>query len=472
MAPSRRRVLQVLGSASVVAIAGCVGDSGDDGSDTGPNGSSPNASDETAPADETGSTDGTGTTGDGPANAEAAARQFVDHLFAEEYEAAQSLFTESVRGQATPAVLERMHLGYAAAGGEFRAIDGVETGVRSGLTTVTLSLQFERASASLRTSLTEALELRGAAMAGEYERASYVDPGSFEATEHTLDPGGCRLGATVTMPTDVDRAPGVVIVHGSGPADRDLTIGANEPYRDLAEGLSSRGIAVLRYDKRTHACNVPAAEYTVDRVTVEDAVHALSWFRERDAVESDDVSVLGHSLGAMMAPAIAARDGQIAGAIGLATPARPLTEIFLDQIDHLASVGEYTLSGVDEQRTQWQRAAEQIRNGNVEDDEPLLGFSGAFWRSLEGYDPVERADALSVPQHYLQGGRDYQVTVEDDFAEWQTAFADDPSVALSAYDPLNHVFLPGQGPSVPEAYNVPNEVHESVVEDLATWIRD
>lgn len=452
--------MEALGSASVVAIAGCVGDSGDGGNDSEPTDGAPNA------------TDGTDSTGDDPADAEAAARQFVDHLFAEEYEAAQSLFTASVRDQATPAILERMHLGFAAAGGEFRAIDGVETGVRSGLTTVTLTLRLERTTAPLRVAVTDALELQSAVIAGEYERASYVDPANFEATEHALERGGCELGATVTTPTDVDRAPGVVIVHGSGPSDRDLTLGANKPYRDLAEGLSSRGIAVLRYDKRTNACSVPAAEYTVDHVTVEDAVHALSWFRQRDGVRSDDVTVLGHSLGAMMAPEIAARDGQVAGAVGLATPARPLTEIFLDQIDHLATVGEYTLSGVDQQRTQWQRAAEQIRNGNYEDDEPLLGFTGAFWRSLEGYDPVERAGALSMPQHYLQGGRDYQVTMEGDFATWQAAFDDDTSVALTAYDPLNHVFLPGQGPSVPEAYNVPNEVPESVVADLATWIRD
>jgi dienelactone hydrolase len=460
MAPGRRRVLRALGSASVAAIAGCVGDSGDGGNDSEPTDSAPDAS------------DGTDSTGGEPADAESAARRFVDHLFAEEYVAAQSLFTESVRSQATPAILERMRLGFAAAGGTFREIDGVETGVRSGLTTVTLTLRLERTTAWLRVAVTEAVELQSAVIAGEYERASYVDPESFEATEHTLDPGGCRLGATVTRPTDVDRAPGVVIVHGSGPSDRDLTIGANKPYRDLAEGLSSRGIAVLRYDKRTHVCNVPPAEYTVDRVTVEDAVHALSWFRDQNGVRSDDVTVVGHSLGAMMAPEIAARDGQVAGAVGLATPARQLTEIFLDQVDHLATVGEYTLSGVEQQRTQWQRAAEQIRSGNYEDDEPLLAFTGAFWRSIEGYDPVERAGSLSVPQHYLQGGRDYQVRMEGDFAEWQAAFGDDASVALSAYDPLNHVFLPGQGPSVPEAYNVPNEVPESVVADLATWLTD
>lgn len=460
MAPSRRRVLQTLGSASVAAIAGCVGDSGDGGNDTDANDSAQNA------------TNGTGSTGEEPADAEAAARQLVQHLFAEEYEAAQSLFAESVQNRATPAIIERIHLGFAAAGGEFREITDVETGVRSGLTTVTLTLQLERTTALFRVAVTDSVELQSAAMVGKYERASYADPASFEATEHTLDPGGCRLGATVTTPTDVEQAPGIVLVHGSGPADRDLTTGANKPYRDLAEGLSSRGIAVLRYDKRSHACNVPEAEYTVDRVTVADAVHALSWFRERDGVGSDDVTVLGHSLGAMMAPEIASRDGQVAGAIGLAAPARPLEEAFLDQIEHLATVGEHTPPGAEQRHSQWQRAAEQIRNGNYESGESLMGYPGAFWQSVEGYDPVARAESVSVPQYFLQGGRDYQVTMEDDFAEWQAAFGDDASVALSAYDSLNHAFLPGQGPSVPEAYNVQSEVPESVVDDLATWIRD
>ena len=58
------------------------------------------------------------------------------------------------------------------------------------------------------------------------------------------------LGATVTLPKGAGPFPAVVLVQGSGPHDRDETIGPHEPFRDLAWGLASRGIAVLRYDKR------------------------------------------------------------------------------------------------------------------------------------------------------------------------------------------------------------------------------
>ncbi|AGN02314.1 hypothetical protein L593_11855 [Salinarchaeum sp. Harcht-Bsk1] len=460
--------MQALGAASAAAIAGCSSDggggSGDDGNDS--TGGSTDA-----PAADDGDATGDGSAQDEPQSPEAAARQLVDHLFAGEYEAGQALFVEAYQSRATPAILERLRLGFNAAGGAFQEITGVETSVRSGLDAVDLTLQLERTTAPFRVTVTQDVQIRSAIIAGEYERASYADAGRFDATEHTLEPGGCQLGATVTTPADAEQAPGVVLVHGSGPSDRDLTVGANKPYRDLAEGLASRGVAVLRYEKRTFACNVAAAEHTVDHVTVDDALHALSWFRNRDDVLADDVAVVGHSLGAMMAPEIARRDGRVAGAVGLAAPTRPLADVFLDQVDHLASVGEHTPSGIEQQRNQWQRAAEQIRTGNFEDDESLLGYPGALWRSLDGYDPVATAEGLDVPQHYLQGGRDYQVTVEDDFAAWQSAFGDADDVALSAYDPLNHAFLPGQGPSVPQAYAVPNQVSESVVADLAAWLQ-
>ena len=471
MAPTRRRVLQALGAASVATLAGCSSDS-DGGAADGGNGSDDQPVDQPTSGDGgNGSSAGSGA-GTEPQSPEAAARQLVQHLFAGEFEAGQALFVEAYQSRATPAILERLRLGCNAAGGAFQGIGAVETSVRSGLDAVDLMLRLERTTAPFRVSVTQEHRIQGAVIAGEYEPATYADPARFDATDHTLEPGGCQLGATVTRPADTEQAPGVVLVHGSGPSDRDLTVGANKPYRDLAEGLASRGIAVLRYEKRSHACNVPAAEHTVDRVTVEDALHAISWFRSRDGVAADDVTVVGHSLGAMMAPQIANTDGDVAGVVGLAAPARPLEDVFLDQIDHLADVGDHTPAGIDQQRSQWQRAAEQIRSGTYENDESLLGYPGAFWRSLDGYDPVDTAADVGVHQHYFQGGRDYQVTVADDFAAWQRAFGDGESVALSAYDPLNHAFLPGQGPSVPQAYAVPNQVSESVVVDLASWLQN
>jgi len=71
----------------------------------------------------------------------------------------------------------------------------------------------------------------------------------------------------------------------------------------------------------------------------------------------------------------------------------------------------------------------------------------------------------------LQGGRDYQVTV-DDFAQWKNALTGRPNAQLRLYPALNHLFLAGTGKSLPAEYSVPGHVPVDVIDDIARWILD
>ncbi|HXL14555.1 MAG TPA: DUF3887 domain-containing protein, partial [Methylomirabilota bacterium] len=75
--------------------------------------------------------------------------------------------------------------------------------------------------------------------------APYVHPSDFRSAEISVGSAPFVLGGTLTVPVGLGPFPGVVLVHGSGPQDRDETIGANKIFKDLAEGLASRGIEVL-----------------------------------------------------------------------------------------------------------------------------------------------------------------------------------------------------------------------------------
>jgi len=111
-----------------------------------------------------------------------------------------------------------------------------------------------------------------------------------------------------------------------------------------------------------------------------------------------------------------------------------------------------------------------LKPADAADRTPILGAPASYWLDLRGYDPAMAAKALSVPLLILQGERDYQVTMTDDFVRWQSTLASKPSVTLKTYPALNHLFMAGPGKSLPAEYYVPGHVSADVVRDIATWI--
>ena len=141
------------------------------------------------------------------------------------------------------------------------------------------------------------------------------------------------LPGTLTLPRGAGPFPVVVLVHGSGAHDRDETIGANKPFRDIAHGLAERGIAVLRYEKRTYRYRrlLSDEQFTIDRETTYDALQAIAYLRQSRFIDHRRIFVLGHSQGGMLAPRIAGRAPDVAGVILLAAPARPLLDLLVEQ---------------------------------------------------------------------------------------------------------------------------------------------
>lgn len=296
----------------------------------------------------------------------------------------------------------------------------------------------------------------------------YADPAAFTEQAVMVD----TLPGTLSMPMGDGPFPAVVIVHGSGPGDRDGTLYDLKPYRDLAWGLASRGIAVLRYDKRTrvHPEEFADPTFTVDEEVIDDVHAAVELLRDTDSIDPNRVFVLGHSLGGMLAPRIAEGDEDIAGLIIMAGNARPLHELILEQTYYLAEY-DGDISPVDAQQIEAiEQTVAQIEM-LAEGDEMgyLLGAPPIYWLDLRGYDPVAMAQSLEIPMLILQGERDYQVTMED-FALWQAGLSDRDNVTFISYPTLNHNMMPGEGTPSPEEYEALNFVDVAVIEDIAGWI--
>jgi len=300
-----------------------------------------------------------------------------------------------------------------------------------------------------------------------WQRPEYSQPASFKERDVTVGEGEWKLPGTLTVPVGAGPFPAVVLVHGSGPNDRDETVGGAKVFKDLAEGLASRGIVVLRYEKRTlqYRARIAAIKnYTVQDETVEDAVSALATVRAQAEVNGSRVFIIGHSLGGYVAPRIAEQDGKLAGIVLMAGNARPLEDLLVDQVTYMGITGKQL-----ENAKAIQANVKKLEKGD-EDSPSLVGVPASYWLDLKGYDPAAAAKKLGIPMLILQGERDYQVTMAD-FALWKAALGSSKGVVIKSYPALNHLFVAGEGKSLPAEYSRPGHVAPAVIEEIAKFVK-
>jgi hypothetical protein len=283
---------------------------------------------------------------------------------------------------------------------------------------------------------------------------------------------------TLSLPKGLGPFPAIVLVHGSGPQDRDETLGPNKPFRDLADGLVSRGIAVLRYEKRTkeHANQFASLKdsITVKEETIEDALLAVSLLRKTERIDQKKVFVLGHSLGGMLIPRIGNLDPKIAGLIVMAGTTRSMEDVILDQLSYIYSldgtISENEKSQISKIKLQIARVKDPTLATSTQSIDLPFGVPAKYWLDLRGYNPPEVALNLKQPMLILQGERDYQVTMED-LAGWKKYLSSKSNVEFKTYQRLNHLFIEGEGKITPQEYNVAGHVAEIVIDDIAEWIK-
>ena len=287
--------------------------------------------------------------------------------------------------------------------------------------------------------------------------------------------GGIVLPGTICLPTNTDDFPIVVMVHGSGPQDRDVRIGPNKIFAQIAHALAKKGIASLRYDKRSFVVGQEGKNYPLDgleNIVIDDALAAID-IALRTVPQDNKVFLLGHSLGAMLSPKIAQRRPQLGGVLMLAASAFPLEDEVLRQSKYLLKQDGFKCN----ERKEYKALKKKVKNVKKIDEFlaldsvpnlPLINDT-SFWRDIHHLQVANDLKQLHMPVILLQGERDYQVTMES-MEEFKEQMEGKKNIEYRSYPKLNHLFLEGEGKSYPSEYQKKGNIPATFLSDISLWI--
>ncbi len=405
--------------------------------------------------------------------------EFFDALNAGKFEEAKAFFDESLKDKVTAQALEGAWKQIHAQLGDFESVDGAQNRSQDDFQSVILDCRFKNGSQPFQFVFSNNQKLLGFFIAPKNAVASYKLPAYADTTAYTekfitIKSGKYELPGALTLPKTGSNFPVVVFVHGSGPSDMDATVGANKPFKDIAIGLANKGIASVRYVKRTTLFPAEFQKtFTLKEEVEEDAIAAINYAKTIPEVEKGQIYLFGHSLGGMVAPRIATDNKDLKGIILAAAPARSFSDIAIEQNNYMLLQSKDTTAAskkaVQDNISQLKRAA-TIKAGSLPADSVVLSLPASYWSDINSLDPLGMAKKLKNKILVIQGGNDFQVSVTD-FNLWKNALKNKKNVNLKLYPMLNHLFSFVSEKGTISQYQQPGNVDEVVINDVADWIK-
>jgi len=366
--------------------------------------------------------------------------------------------------------------------GSFLEASAGESEQLDGFTLAYVDCAFEAADAVILIAVSENWEVSGISIAsitpketneavdGKFvEEAIQLRPNAQDATDGLL-----------TLPLGDGPFPAVIMVHGSGPSDMNETALANAPFRDLARGLAELGVASLRYDKFTFAHpELIGADFTVEKEYVYDALDAAQLLLADERIGK--IYILGHSMGAMLAPRVMTAllpeaGDRLAGAVLLSGTPLHLWEVQYQQnLDVLAKLegdektqGEALVAAELDKFAALAKLTDEQRMA-----ETFFGVPSYYQVDEMSVDPIETASALGLPLFIAQGAKDWQVKPENGIELWKAQLPEALDASFHLYADMNHMLSDMEGePTGTSSDYMDADAHVSaeLIEDIAEWI--
>jgi uncharacterized protein len=379
----------------------------------------------------------------GPFSPEDVAKQILEEIASGQFDRVEARYTAEMSSRLPSGALAKVWANALELEGSFDSVVSTKSmGKMQGFDGVLVVCKFQKALIDVQMALAPDGQLGGIHFGMHREpeppwtAPPYAKPDAFTEEPLTLINGKYELPGTVSLPKGNGPFPGVVLLQGSGPHDEDETIGPNKPLKDLAWGLASHGIVVFRYTKRTARYGAQSSEdpakLTVEDETISDARAAIALLAKQKNVDARRIFLVGHSLGAYLAPRIATGDQQISGIVMMAANTRPLEQLMVDEVHYVLQHESAPTSQDQKQAAALEETAKKIESPDLKlgDTVDLLGgpMPASYWLDLRTYHPIAVAQELKIPILILQGGRDFQVPPTTNFENWKAALAQDQNV--------------------------------------------
>jgi dipeptidyl aminopeptidase/acylaminoacyl peptidase len=249
-------------------------------------------------------------------------------------------------------------------------------------------------------------------------------------------PAGFALAGTLTLPKGARLAnpvPAIVTITGSGPQDRDESLGIDDfrPFRQIADALGYRGIAVLRMDDRGTGASGGTFKGATSADFAEDIRAGLAYLRTRPEIRADRLGVLGHSEGAVIAPMVADREPTLHAIVLLAGVAQPARSALYFQMKNMIE---------HDAKTTPQKRAEAIAaiDTNIE----AMMAKDPWLKFFLTYDPATTMRRVKTPVLILTGEHDQQAEpTQVPLMEAAFKEAGNPDVTARILPGINHIFV-------------------------------
>jgi len=320
-------------------------------------------------------------------------------------------------------------------------------------------------------------------------------PYESETVRFRSEAAGATLEGTLTYPTDADGpVPGVVLVAGSGPSDRNASIMGHRPFLVLADALTRRGLAVLRFDERGVGEAGGRQEGATSADLAQDVAAAVDALARRPEVATGRIGLIGHSEGGLIAPMVATQTDRVSFLVLLAAPGLPGDAILADQLQRrierrgadrrIRALQQGTQERIFEilkQDADSAEVASQLRkimiqargiDGEATINREIRRLMDPWLRFYIAHDPRATLRKVDVPVLALAGAKDQQVAPDTNQAALAEALnaEGDSTVTVRTLDGLNHLFQTADTGAPSEYGRIEETFAPEAIDVMADWI--